>query len=433
MWGNKWEDIQNEHDEIVKLISLYNDRISQGYYVEYSDELDIKWYYDLLSAHVINYLLDDTSLYLPQEVLSILNENVSKVMSYVEWYSNSGKKFVKPVDNSQKEKLNQQLINHCFSEYGKHFLSEICAQDIIYSGTLAKKISSILGSTTLGIEFAVKGEEQVYQQASEAYVSGKSILKTTKIKKLFDKEYTNKGALIRNREFKHCYFGAKISEKADFLDDTEEALNYKFDGNACQTAVFLINVKETESTGTGFKIGNGFALTCAHVVEGAKEIYANVICGDGYSGEEHDGFEVYDVGFGEVVYTNEKLDIALLKTEYCGAGFLSIETRNILPELGEEVVVLGYPLGYEMPQTNQFGPNISLYKGCVSSNQVSNGNSITFLDIDIKSGNSGSPVISTKTGKVIGIISGIKVGGKLLLNEKMPYMIPIQHFLELNK
>lgn len=65
--------------------------------------------------------------------------------------------------------------------------------------------------------------------------------------------------------------------------------------------------------------------------------------------------------------------------------------------------------------------------------QIKNGNSITFLDIDVKSGNSGSPVISTKTGKVIGIISGIKVGGKMALTEKMPYMIPIQHFLELMK
>jgi len=86
-----------------------------------------------------------------------------------------------------------------------------------------------------------------------------------------------------------------------------------------------------------------------------------------------------------------------------------------------------------MPQTNRFGPNISFYKGYVSSNQIVNGNSVTFLDINVKSGNSGSPVISTKTGKVIGIISGAKVGGNLSLVEKMPYMIPIQHFLKLNK
>ena len=119
--------------------------------------------------------------------------------------------------------------------------------------------------------------------------------------------------------------------------------------------------------------------------------------------------------------------------EHFGLGFLPLEKKNLLAELGEEVVVFGYPLGYEMPRSNFFGPNISFYKGYVSSNQISDGNSITFLDIDAKSGNSGSPVISTKTGKVIGIISGIKVGGKLVLSEKMPYMIPIQHFINLLK
>ena len=135
----------------------------------------------------------------------------------------------------------------------------------------------------------------------------------------------------------------------------------------------------------------------------------------------------------ESVYVNKDLDIALLKMHHYGCGFLPIEQRRILPELGEEVVVFGYPLGYEVPQSNFFGPNISFYKGYVSSNQVNNGNSVTFLDINVKSGNSGSPVISAKTGKVIGIISGIKLGGKRALAEKMPYMIPIQHFLELMK
>jgi hypothetical protein len=169
------------------------------------------------------------------------------------------------------------------------------------------------------------------------------------------------------------------------------------------------------------------------VVEGANEVSANVIVGDGYPLDGFEDFGIYDVGFGEVVYLNKELDIALLKTEYCGSKYLSVEQGMLLPEIGEEVVVFGYPLGYEMPLTNKFGPNISFYKGYVSSNQVKDGNSVTFLDIDVKSGNSGSPVISAKTGKVIGIISGIKVGGRAALSEKMPYMIPIQHFLELNK
>ena len=158
-----------------------------------------------------------------------------------------------------------------------------------------------------------------------------------------------------------------------------------------------------------------------------------MIAGDGYPLDKSGSFGIYDVGFCEVVYINKELDFALLKTEYCGNKFLSVEQSVLLPEIGEDVVVFGYPLGYEMPKSNEFGPNISFYKGYVSSNQITNGNSVTFLDIDVKSGNSGSPVISVKTGKVIGIISGAKVGSRIMHNEKIPYMIPIQHFLELNK
>ena len=227
----------------------------------------------------------------------------------------------------------------------------------------------------------------------------------------------------------------KEAEKVDLSKESDNLLDYRIVKNFCQSSILHIGIEETGSSGTGFIISeDGYALTCAHVVEGAKEIYATVINGDGYATEGFkEGFEVYDAGNGKVVYTNELLDIALLKMEHYGSGVLPIEKRTILPELGEEVVVFGYPLGYEMPQSNFFGPNISFYKGYVSSNQIKDGNSVTFLDIDVKSGNSGSPVISTKTGKVIGIMSGVKVGGKIGLNEKMPYMIPIQHFLELNK
>ena len=306
-------------------------------------------------------------------------------------------------------------------------------QDITRSDKLAQDIGSLLRTIQSAIELEVNGEEEFFRQLSELRSGGKK--KSTKVQERYCFEYTNRGALIRNRVFKHNFNGNHIFDKVDLSKECDKLLDYRFVKNFCQSALLHIGIEETGSSGTGFMISeDGYALTCAHVVEGAKEIYATVINGDGYATESSkEGFEVYDAGNGEVIYTNELLDIALLKMEHYGSGVLPIEKRNILPELGEEVVIFGYPLGYEMPQSNIFGPNISFYKGYVSSNQIKDGNSVTFLDIDVKSGNSGSPVISTKTGKVIGIMSGVKVGGKLGLNEKMPYMIPIQHFLELNK
>lgn len=96
-------------------------------------------------------------------------------------------------------------------------------------------------------------------------------------------------------------------------------LNYKFDKNYCQLALLHIEA-EGQGTGTGFLITeDGYALTCEHVVGDAKEIYATQINGCGYPNN------IYDVGWGEVIYTNKELDIALIKMENYSYGFLPIE------------------------------------------------------------------------------------------------------------
>ena len=55
-----------------------------------------------------------------------------------------------------------------------------------------------------------------------------------------------------------------------------------------------------------------------------------------------------------------------------------------------------------------------------------NGINRTLLDISAKAGNSGSPIISTESGKVIGILCGSMLGG-LNNREEINYMIPISY------
>ena len=432
MWENKWEDLKERHTAILDGIASYNESIKRGNYSESPNELDVKAYYDLLVAHIVALLKNDLSLYIPKDVIAALNLGNSNVTSSIQWVD-VGNDNVSISGNTMTNDSVCQLSEFCFNDRGQRFIRELCAQDLAFSGKLAKDIESILGLVALYIIVDAKGEDEIFRLASD--VSSGGGRQTTVIEQRYTKEYSKKSLLTHNRIFRHNYFVDSFNPKIFLPKEAEQMLNYKQEGLYCQTAVLHIGVETTSSSGTGFFISeDGYALTCAHVVEGATEICANVICNDGYPIEGFENFGVYDVPhFGKVVYQNESLDIALLKMEDCAPSYLPIEQRRLLPELGEEVVVLGYPLGYEMPQTNKFGPNISLYKGYVSSNQVKDGNSVTFLDIDVKSGNSGSPVISVKTGKVIGIISGIKVGGRAALTEKMPYMIPIQHFLELNK
>lgn len=419
----------SNHKDILQKISKYNMKVMQGDYEGCGDALDVGFYYDLIAAHIISLLIVDKTLYVPNILRPILTEHGSAIYDSVEWYNNGRIK----MDSDLGERvLLESLINICFNERGINFLEGMCAQDMITSSKLAKDIEAILASIHIALIVEVKGEEELYRIAL-ARINGTETQKMA-IKDRYYREYTRCSTLMYNRVFRHNYLSDMSAEKVVLPSNCSEGLNFKTDRMYCQSAVLHIGVEATGSSGTAFLISeDGYALTCAHVVEGAKEVCANVIAGDGYLTKGFEDFGIYDVGFGEVRYSNKKLDIALLRTEYCGSQYLSIEQDPLLPEIGEEVVVFGYPLGYEMPKTNKFGPNISFYKGYVSSNQVKNGNSITFLDIDVKSGNSGSPVISARTGKVMGIISGIKLGGNRALTEKMPYMIPIQHFLELIK
>lgn len=430
MFQTIWDDIKVKNDSILQNIKDYNAKINAGSYLEYECELNIINYYNILSAHIFNLLLDDKMLFISQSVVSLLCLNKSDIFDLFKLNDSNGCLYID--ESAIKETLVKKVMDICFNDKAKNFIQELCAQDIVSSKNAAKEISSILGLITTAIIFDSKGEEEIFRQLTQIRAGGKKT--TSYIENIYNKVYSGKGALIYNRLFKHTPTNNRLYEKVALLNKGNGLLDYKTDEMFCQSAILHLTIQETSSSGTGFLITeDGYALTCAHVVEGAKEIYANVIAGDGYPLDKSGSFGIYDVGFCEVVYINKELDIALLKTEYCGNKFLSVEQSVLLPEIGEDVVVFGYPLGYEMPKSNEFGPNISFYKGYVSSNQITNGNSVTFLDIDVKSGNSGSPVISVKTGKVIGIISGAKVGSRIMLNEKMPYMIPIQHFLELNK
>ncbi len=432
MRENKWDNLKQNHNAVINKVLKYDKKISNGEYLEINKPLYITYYYDFLTAHIISLLIDNKNFYIPKFLVDDINCCKSNLMDWVEWDISNDNYYIKYTKNTQN--LISQMVEYCFDENRKDFIQEICAQDIIGDESLAKDISSVLSDITTALDLEINGEEELFRRLSELREKGKPMFITTKIQNKYNFEYSNRGALVRNRVFKHTHIEKANNPNFSFASKSDLVLDYRLCKNICQSAI--LHIEANGSTGTGFLISeDGYVLTCAHVVENSTEIYASVICGDGYksvSGRE--GVEVYDVSYGEVVYLNKTFDIALIKMEgYHDCSFLPLETSCLLSDIGDEVVTFGYPLGYELPKTNLFGPNISFYKGYISSNQIHDGNSVAFLDIDVKSGNSGSPVISLKTGKVIGIISGAKVGGNLLLKEKMPYMIPIQHFIELSK
>ena len=422
MFETRWSEIYENNRNILKSISDYKLEIDSHITAE-------EMYYKLIFSHILELLMDDNNLYISNDAYETLNiDKVTKKYN-IKWKINSNYRKINTINLSL-----DNLVVEVFDQHFCLFIQELCIHDILSNNMIAPEISKLLSA----IAFAIKVDTAIINEIDEddigLYLWENRDKNSSIIIDKYIKEYSNRGALIYNRIFKHSNNNTKIKIDFNFKEyngKNENLLNYVRDGLFCQKAVLQISTENTGSSGTAFRISNNYALTCEHVISNDNRVCANVITGDGYPSERWKNDGVYDVGFGEVVYSNQNLDIAVLKTEYCGSYYLEIEQGNLLPEIGEEVIVFGYPLGFEMPLTNTFGPNISFYRGYVSSNQIHNGNSITFLDIDVKSGNSGSPVLSARTGKVIGIISGAKVSGNIMLREKMPYMIPIQHFIRL--
>jgi len=170
---------------------------------------------------------------------------------------------------------------------------------------------------------------------------------------------------------------------------------------------------QRNGNGSGFLIDGKRLLTNAHVVSDATFIEV----------QAHGDSRKHPV---RVAFTGHDCDLALLEAEDPSIfdGLKPMELGEVLPELGEEVHAIGFPIGGRM---------LSLTRGVVSRIDMqryihSNVDSHLVMQTDaaINPGNSGGPVILG--GKVVGVaFSGMTVG------QNIGYVIPlpvVRHFLD---
>jgi len=160
-----------------------------------------------------------------------------------------------------------------------------------------------------------------------------------------------------------------------------------FSGIIEHTVKSVVSIRTNSGQGTGFIISeNGFVITNAHVLQGAK--FINAITSD------TDIKEMILVGY------NLELDLALLKIEG-NYDFLIFDNSNNI-RVGEKVIAIGNPLGL----------GFSVSEGIISAiNREGNNGLKAYIQTDaaLNPGNSGGPLINTD-GKVIGI-NNFKVMG----------------------
>jgi S1-C subfamily serine protease len=144
---------------------------------------------------------------------------------------------------------------------------------------------------------------------------------------------------------------------------------------------------EALMTGSGFFVRPGQVVTNLHVIRGAQRCEIKTLDGKG---------RVFPVA--GTLAVDEEGDLALLSVDMPPDRPRASELARVLPDEGEQIVVIGNPLKLEGSVTD----------GIVSAvREVPNVGKIIQITAPISHGNSGSPVFNMK-GQVIGVVT-IKV------------------------
>lgn len=149
-------------------------------------------------------------------------------------------------------------------------------------------------------------------------------------------------------------------------------------------------VKNAEWTGTGFAIADGYIATNYHVTCGAKSINIRGVNGDD------------DITYkGYVVASDKQNDLAIIRiVDKSFDGFEDIPycIGKAIPEMGDNIYVLGYPL------TTTMGNNVKLTDGVISSETGFKGSNAMYqISAPVQPGNSGGPLFDEE-GNVIGVV-----------------------------
>ncbi len=146
------------------------------------------------------------------------------------------------------------------------------------------------------------------------------------------------------------------------------------------------------SHGSGFFISpDGYLLTNAHVVKDARDVryylYEDLPFDDSRP-------QLAPFRYARVIQVNKARDVALLKAEGTFPYF-ELDPDRSHYRTGDSVLVLGNP-------ENEF---FSVSEGIISALKNDNGVDTIQTDAAINHGNSGGPLVSRATGKVLGIAS----------------------------
>jgi len=189
--------------------------------------------------------------------------------------------------------------------------------------------------------------------------------------------------------FTSCSSGATATKtitntKTETIDQTTTHEELSTSEIVSRISPAVAHILGDYGAGTGIVIDSrGYILTNNHVVEGEDNLIVRL----------PDREQV----IAEVVYQDPGLDIAIIKCFGTGYPYVPLGSIEEL-SLGDDVVVIGYPLG------SLLGDSASMSKGIVSAFRSIDDVSYIQTDAPANPGSSGGPLVNTY-GEVIGIVS----------------------------
>jgi S1-C subfamily serine protease len=196
--------------------------------------------------------------------------------------------------------------------------------------------------------------------------------------------------LIASEEFRHAVstpIGAAepVTNASASASKTPPAIlaASKLQPSLSQASNSVAVVFANDGSGSGFLVtDDGYVLTNQHVVGPNKYVKL----------KWQDGTET----LGEVIRTDPRRDVALLKTDAKSKPALALRQTTV--QQGETVFAIGTPLGDQFQNT--------MTKGIVSAIRTEGGQTFIQSDVMVNHGSSGGPLLDEK-GRVIGLtVSG---------------------------
>jgi len=207
----------------------------------------------------------------------------------------------------------------------------------------------------------------------------------------------------------------KIDMKIKILDHEEKSTGsceYEFKDKSSLGNFIGVDVDKSggKATGTAFVVDpRGYLVTCAHVIEGAKDIHV-ILNGERF--------------LCKVAAIHETEDLAILQIQKKDLHVVPLGNSDAL-ELAEDVRVIGYPV------SSLLGNELKVTSGTVSGIHHNTENLSRRIQVDasVNPGNSGGPVFD-RHGNVIGIAVS-KITSRTVTD--VAFAVPVKLAIELLK